>query len=987
MTSIAFSPHWAWALLFVAIPLIGLSLIPYFKTNKKYRRTRNRIVSLVLHCVIIVLVTCALAGMKFVHSVSNTANELLILVDVSDTQNEKAESRDSFINALLRESIYQNFTVGVVTFGLDQVYAVPLTTKVEEVYGQYLEAELPDTSATNIEAAIDYTRQLFNHPSSGKIVLVTDGKETDGSVISSAAVSAVLAQGSRLDTVYISSDIDDNEFQIMNVKTPDTQVKVGARCTLRLSIFSRDEGPVRINLYDNGEPVEIGEEGEKTLKYEERLNKGLQELLIPYTFKTPGMHELEFELLPLGEGGAEDRDERNNVYYTYTNLEVFKKVLIIENYSDQSTELKAVLTDPTLLGEDGLYEVSIYNLQEDVVRHYEGAAYVEEESPKSVDDLRWYDQVILNNISNKDLTAREIPLDELLYTYVYEFGGGMLTVGGNDEMGEAHAYNRSDMYGSVYQKMLPVEAVDYTPPVGVFIIVDVSGSMHTDLDGYPRLYWAMQGATACARALSERDQMGLLTLSSDYENMLGLTPATDQTTIRNAIAKLEDMPAGGTKFYPSLNYAVSQLRTANMQKNHIIFVSDGEVDPEDMAECARLAAQSYADVTFNLTISMVCIGGVAHESTKDLVLATRPAGWDKKIDTDEAGCGYYWLQTGQADTISTKLMQDLKSETVTAINYQTFNPIIYNNQSQVVKDVKRVKDNDALIDAKLNGYYGVKIKKLEGVELILTGSYQVPIYVRWTPQDGKGSVGSFMCDLKGGDWSGAFMRSLAGKQLIYNIIDDLMPKDDISPKEINYNLRSKNYHNHLTCPTTLEEGQKVLGKIITPSGESVSLNEVGKMEGCVVTRPLSEANKYSVCEFLVMEGGIYQIVLEKVDADGNVLASAKLYKEFSYSKEYDVEYELAEAEVRAVLDTIAKKGGGLAIDESEDVSRLFENYVITVNQIFDPRWLFLILAVVLFLLDVVVRKFKFKWPHEIIRDRKAQKAAKTTGEGRHEKNK
>ena len=34
---------------------------------------------------------------------------------------------------------------------------------------------------------------------------------------------------------------------------------------------------------------------------------------------------------------------------------------------------------------------------------------------------------------------------------------------------------------------------------------------------------------------------------------------------------------------------------------------------------------------------------------------------------------------------------------------------------------------------------------------------------------------------------------------------------------------------------------------------------------------------------------------------------------------------------------------------------------------FDPRYLFMILALVLFLTDVAVRKFKFKWPHEIVR--------------------
>ena len=40
----------------------------------------------------------------------------------------------------------------------------------------------------------------------------------------------------------------------------------------------------------------------------------------------------------------------------------------------------------------------------------------------------------------------------------------------------------------------------------------------------------------------------------------------------------------------------------------------------------------------------------------------------------------------------------------------------------------------------------------------------------------------------------------------------------------------------------------------------------------------------------------------------------------------------------------------------------------------DPRLAFIIAAIVLFLLDIAVRKFKFKWLHEIIRERKNKKS-------------
>lgn len=128
--------------------------------------------------------------------------------------------------------------------------------------------------------------------------------------------------------------------------------------------------------------------------------------------------------------------------------------------------------------------------------------YDSEEIPTTVDELRQYDQVILNNISNYDLGARvensvrntNMPENfvEMLEEYVSTYGGGMFTIGGKD--GEnANAYNRTDMYGSLYQQMLPVQAINYTPPLGVIFIIDVSGSMQGD-----PIELAKTGSVQCA---------------------------------------------------------------------------------------------------------------------------------------------------------------------------------------------------------------------------------------------------------------------------------------------------------------------------------------------------------------------------------------------------------------------------------------------------------------------------------------------------------
>ncbi|MBQ9481466.1 MAG: hypothetical protein IJU84_04810, partial [Clostridia bacterium] len=114
-------------LLLLFIPALALAFIPYFRLSPKYRKTRNRISSMVLFLVVVFLAINTLAGIVINYKVPNKENEIIILVDVSDTEQQSAELRDNFVQTVLREGRYDNYKVGVVTFGYGQKYAVPLT--------------------------------------------------------------------------------------------------------------------------------------------------------------------------------------------------------------------------------------------------------------------------------------------------------------------------------------------------------------------------------------------------------------------------------------------------------------------------------------------------------------------------------------------------------------------------------------------------------------------------------------------------------------------------------------------------------------------------------------------------------------------------------------------------------------------------------------------------------------------------------------------
>ena len=182
--------------------------------------------------------------------------------------------------------------------------------------------------------------------------------------------------------------------------------------------------------------------------------------------------------------------------------------------------------------------------------------------------------------------------------------------------------------------------------------------------------------------------------------------------------------------------------------------------------------------------------------------------------------------------------------------------------------------------------------------------------------------------------------------------------------------------------TDLAEGESIQGEIrfSDDSGDYViSLNPV---EGefvphpdCYVLVPLSLENNYSKCKFVAKAGGVYEIILTKVKANGTTV-TYRMHKSFSYSEEYDINVLETDEELTAKLADWARRGNGSMIADLEDPWEIFAKFVTEFVYVFDPRFLWMILAIILFLLDIAVRKFKFKWPHEIIREYKKKKSSK-----------
>jgi uncharacterized membrane protein len=574
--------------------------------------------------------------------------------------------------------------------------------------------------------------------------------------------------------------------------------------------------------------------------------------------------------------------------------------------------------------------------------------------PKTVNELRMFDEVILCNVANKDLPAG---LDKLLYSYVYDFGGGLFTVCGTEEgvtagsdNWTANAYTRDDMYGTLYQEMLPVEIINYTPPAAVMIIIDTSGSMYDSSMEYEgsKLAYAIQGAESCLDALTERDFVGIMTLADNYSEEIKLTPRPQRDKILGAIATLEEAAkngetGGGTIFSAALQAAGTALDAQDVEKKHIIIVTDGEPAATDEEDFKYWFEQNRDKGITTSIVGIQCSSAAVRRMT-DILIEHAGMTEENFHDVDEV-----------SDTPGV-MYDDLNVKEIKEVNYEEFDVKLNVPTSPIFNGIEIdgsfifLDDDDKL---SLDGFYGVKPK--DGATVILSGTY-TPIYTEW--QFGKGTVGSFACDLNG-TWSSEFINTEQGNIILKNIVKNIFPKENIKPQDIDAEWSGDNYTTQLNVFTTLGEGEYVEATVTSPG--------IDGADPTVQVLTAGAADGYSRMVFSITTPGMHEIVVCKKDKDGNILSETTVYKPLSYSKEYDVFVDMEEA--KNLSEFLATASGGEVI---VDPVQVFQNAVKFLHIVIDPKIAFMIAIIVLFLLDIAARKFKWKWPHEIIKDKKAK---------------
>jgi len=853
-------------LLLLLIPAIAFALWPYFRIKKHRRRTRNRVVSMVLHIVILVLIMAVFVNFKVNIKNVLVEQDTIILVDVSESGTSTKKEKDEYIKTILSD--YDNSNkVGIVTFGKDVEYVSELSSDAEDVYNAYKKHKNgTDVDATNLEEALLYSKTLLGKDG-GRIIILTDGLETDGNALTTAGKLA--GDKIQIDAVFFSNELLTKEVQINDLQIPES-IELDAETNISVILESASSGMAVIELFDN--EVSIA-------KQEIFLQAGENVVELTHVFKDEGEH-----LLFANIETKEDTYEQNNRYYTFIDIVLDTKLLFIDGTGTESTKIME------LLGND--YDITVVN-----------AADV----ANDLEELKDYKEIILMNASMKNLPAG---FDETLEQYVAS-GGNVFTTGGTN------TYYFGEMKGTKFEDFLPINIVkEEETPIAVVLVLDISTSMNGIMPGSTlnKLNLAKQAAIESVSALRDCDFVSVIAFNKNASVVVPLTPASQRNSIIPKINKITN-EVQGTAYVEALRMANTELNGFHDSDiKHVILLSDGE--PQDTGYNQVVSSMK----NLGITTSSIAIG------------ANTDAFSQKLEDIANIGGGNFYNVTNGLE-LSRIMVEEIESLKTDYLNEDKDIAIRIRSHTSVVKGVSSLPT--------ISGYVGSSAKDAAVVVLQAQGD---PIYAQW--DYGEGTVGSFTSDLNG-TWTSNFFTDANATKFIKNVVQNLISTENMQ-SEFEVSFARDNYTNVINVVTSSANGQNKVAALITYPDDTSKIIEL----------TLTSNNTYSAVIPDYGVEGLYKIDLTKTSGKATVTESC--FTTFAYSEEYDMFYNQDDS--YAFVEELVKKGKGDLFTETDDV---FSDELLYHDITYNPHFGLLIAALILFLLDIVVRKFNFKWPHEI----------------------
>lgn len=719
---------------------------------------RQRRVCFALRSVILALLALALCGARLRTFSRKLAVLFVVDQSASITPDGAKQARD-FIAASLPHAA-RGSLAGVVGFaGSASVLQPPSASQtLASAWAAPAQKE-----ATDIAGALAFASALFPPDAARRVVLLSDGNDTEGRAAQAARELA--AQGIELDAVPLRNPRQP-EVLVERIDAPQ-RAKQGEPFDVEAVIRSNVETKATVRLSQNGFVI---------ARQETALKTGANRVAFKSLTGESGMVSYECEV-----SAAADTRAENNRAQAAVSIRGEPRVLIVETDEAKAAPLAEALRAGHIAVE---------------TRAARGA-------PAGMEDLQQFDLLILSDVSALALSRAQM---DLFQGWVRDFGGGFAMLGGENSFGVGGYFK------TPVEQMLPVRMEhddrEETPTVAMLIVLDRSGSMAAQVSGQTKIALADQGAAYALDVLQPRDLFGVMAVDTRIHNVAPLGRVEDKAATGQKILSITSA-GGGIYIYTSLAEAYRQLRDASAKIKHVILFSDAadaeEKSAGEMADgtpsggsALDLAAAMLAQ---NITLSVV---GLGQETDKDTEFLRQLA---------ERGNGRFYL-TNDALSLPRIFSTETLRVAQSSLVEEPFSAV------PAAKNAPAIAGIDWPQSPLLLGYNATKPKP--GADVLLATERGDPLLATW--RYGLGQTAAWTSDAKA-RWAAEWLAWPGFGKFWSQLVRSLMRKNDPSGLAVATSQEGGRLTLHIDAVApdgSFRDGLPITVHCVKPSGEALS---------------------------------------------------------------------------------------------------------------------------------------------------------------------
>ncbi|RLQ92912.1 VWA domain-containing protein [Planomicrobium sp. Y74] len=726
--------------------------------------------------------------------------QIVFLWDRSASMAQAGNGIAEQLNQVLAEK-ENHQRVGVYTFAEDFQSLLPLSSDTAELPG---DRPVSEQDHTDIAQALELAANSGEQELATRVILLSDGNETTASALESLA---------RIDVERVTIDVfpieapSGNETALTEFQTP-AQAFSGEELNFSMIIEA--------DLQSEGELILSANDAEI-----ERIPVNLEEgrNILSYSYEAQSEGLLKFEASIEIEG---DEFLQNNQLTSLTEVEGPPELLIVS--SEGASPITGLLDNENL----NLEEISPSGV------------------PQNLSSILAYDGIIFDNVPGTQVGEQTMAVIEQA---VKEFGMGFMMVGGDQSFG------LGGYFKTPIENLLPVEmevkGKHELPSLGLVIVMDRSGSMAGQ-----KMELAKEAAARSVELLREDDVVGVIAFDDKPWQIVPTEKLEDRQQAIDDILTVS--PGGGTEIYSSLAEAYGQLEELDLQRKHIILLTDGQSATQN-----DYASLIDGGVENNITLSTVAVGQDADRALLESLA--------------ETGSGRFYDVT-DATTIPAILSRETVMMSRTYIVDEPFYPIIYDSAWSPLF-------GDGV--PQLNSYIATTAK--DTARVVAESEQEDPVLAEWNY--GLGKTVAFTSG--SGAWSGDF-QSWSNWPAFWNrSVSQILPS-------------------FTEAPFSVSRKQQGLYTIEDPSQSSAILN----------VTVINEAGEEIPVQTEPVAPGVIDVHMEEepglvfFSVSNESGAAYRTGLTIPYGEEY--RSEPADMEL---LTTIAERSGGQVLDNLEDAFR------------------------------------------------------------------